>query len=63
VQQEDVVTQEEEQMLQDIFPSFQTSSNVTTMIMDAPLIGGIPQGEVDKFERILRIVRAMMFLL
>jgi len=31
VQQQDVVTQEEEQMLQDIFPSFQTSGNVITM--------------------------------
>jgi len=62
VQQQDVVTQEEEQMLQDIFPSFQTSSNVITMTKDAPLIGGIPQGDVDNIERILRIVRAMMFL-
>ena len=62
MQQEDVVTQEDEQMLQDIFPSFQTSSNVITMTKDAPLIGGVPQEDVDNIERILRIIRAMILL-
>ena len=62
MQQQDVVTQEDEQMSQDIFPSFQTSSNVITMTKDAPLIGCALQRDVDNIERILRIVRAMMFL-
>jgi len=62
VQQQDVVTQEEEQMLQDIFPLFQTSNNVITMTMDAPLIGGIPQWDVDNFERKVRIVMVIILL-
>ena len=62
MQQQDVVTQEEEQMLQDIFSSFQTSSIVITMTMDAPLIGGVPQRDVDNIERILRIVMVIILL-
>ena len=62
MQKQDVVAQEEEQMLQDIFPSFQTSSNVTTMTKDAPLIGGVPQGDVENIERILRIIRVIILL-
>jgi len=60
VQEEDVVTQEEEQMLQNIFPSFQTPINVTTMTQDSPRIGGVPQEDVDNIERILRIVRVII---
>jgi len=62
VQQQYGATQEEEQLLQDIFPSFQISSSVTTMTKDAPLIGGVPQGDVDNIERILRIIRAIILL-
>jgi len=62
VQEQDVVAQEEEQMLQDLFPSFQTSSNVITMTKDAPLIGGVPQGDMEIIKSILRSVRAMILL-
>ena len=62
MQEQDVVTQEEEQMLQDIFPVFQTSNNVITMTMDAPLIGGVPQRDVDNIERKLRIVSVIILL-
>ena len=49
-------------MLQDIFSSFQTSSIVITMTMDAPLIGGVPQRDVDNIERKLRIIRVIILL-